>query len=384
MFVGNSFYDLVLRLHEAATEPEGWGPVLAAISAYLKGRPVQLIQWDFAMGSGLVLARSDGPKGLIAQAAAGADLEYLRLKIGRGNMAAGQYRFVSKRCEEGDCFQCGWVEACPAAHGATHAAVICLQRSSDLGAFLCVRRSEGQGPFSRGEVRMLARLAPHAMISAKTAARWDEQRSALNRIQAALDQIGWGVVIADPSGRMLTANAVAREILDARDGLSLEAGRLSAWRPVDTRRVTDLLRRVTSVGSTWTQEIAEVVEVARPSVRRPLALIVAPLSHASDRRLGADTPSALVFITDPESDGPSPASLLRELYDLTTAEARVASSLAAGLTVSQIARTHSKSVNTVRVQVRALLAKTGTCRQSEFIRLLSRLPTMNGAGRPQL
>lgn len=48
---------------------------------------------------------------------------------------------------------------------------------------------------------------------------------------------------------------------------------------------------------------------------------------------------------------------------LSTEEARVAAALAFG-----------KSINTIRVQPKAILEKTGTARQAELVRLLLNLP----------
>ncbi|MDP3074187.1 helix-turn-helix transcriptional regulator [Bradyrhizobium sp.] len=58
------------------------------------------------------------------------------------------------------------------------------------------------------------------------------------------------------------------------------------------------------------------------------------------------------------------------LFDLTPAEARVARGLAAGKTVDDLAGDNGVSPNTVRVQVRGVLEKTGCRRQTEVVALL--------------
>ena len=60
---------------------------------------------------------------------------------------------------------------------------------------------------------------------------------------------------------------------------------------------------------------------------------------------------------------------LRSLFALTPAEARVACHLV-GETVDEIAEALHVGVATVRSHVQHLLAKTGTRRQSELVRLL--------------
>jgi DNA-binding CsgD family transcriptional regulator len=93
--------------------------------------------------------------------------------------------------------------------------------------------------------------------------------------------------------------------------------------------------------------------------------------------------SAAVFILMPVTAPNSPpVELVMSLFDLTPAEARVARSLAAGKTVDDIAGDNGVSPNTVRVQVRGVLEKTGCQRQAEVVALLGGISAMRG-GDPQ-
>ena len=78
----------------------------------------------------------------------------------------------------------------------------------------------------------------------------------------------------------------------------------------------------------------------------------------------------LTPVTRPEA--PS-VELIRSLFDLTPAEARVARGLAAGQTVRGMATESGTSTNTVRTHVNAVLAKTGYRRQSDVVALLNGL-----------
>jgi DNA-binding CsgD family transcriptional regulator len=81
--------------------------------------------------------------------------------------------------------------------------------------------------------------------------------------------------------------------------------------------------------------------------------------------------SAAVFVLMPVA-APSapPVELVMSLFDLTPAEARVARGLAAGKTVDDFAGENGVSPNTVRVQVRGVLEKTGCQRQTDVVALL--------------
>jgi DNA-binding NarL/FixJ family response regulator len=78
----------------------------------------------------------------------------------------------------------------------------------------------------------------------------------------------------------------------------------------------------------------------------------------------------LTPVTRPEA--PS-VELIRSLFDLTPAEARVARGLAAGQTVKDLAADSSTSANTVRTHVNAVLTKMGYSRQSDVVALLNGL-----------
>lgn len=64
---------------------------------------------------------------------------------------------------------------------------------------------------------------------------------------------------------------------------------------------------------------------------------------------------------------------LRRLYKLTGAEIEIVRSIVGGKIVKQIARDRDRSTETVRTQVRSILAKTGTHSQAELACVALRL-----------
>ncbi len=83
------------------------------------------------------------------------------------------------------------------------------------------------------------------------------------------------------------------------------------------------------------------------------------------------TASSWLMIAIPISIASSPDPLILEgLFDLTTAEARVARAISTGQSVNAIAMENAVSLETVRSQLKAVMQKTGTHRQSELAALL--------------
>ena len=74
-----------------------------------------------------------------------------------------------------------------------------------------------------------------------------------------------------------------------------------------------------------------------------------------------------------------PAQLLRRLYGLTPAEARVALAMLDGGSLVALRDRFAVSENTLRTQIQRVYGKTGTRGQSSLIRLLSTIVVLDSA-----
>lgn len=113
--------------------------------------------------------------------------------------------------------------------------------------------------------------------------------------------------------------------------------------------------------------------ITRRPPRRPLQLMVTPF-HSSEV-LTEDRPAALVFLTDPDAQPASRATLLQAFYGLTPTECRLAEQLAQGWELAQIAGKLHVAVGTVRTHLKNIYRKTGTGRQADLVRLVLGLPS---------
>jgi DNA-binding CsgD family transcriptional regulator len=68
--------------------------------------------------------------------------------------------------------------------------------------------------------------------------------------------------------------------------------------------------------------------------------------------------------------------VLRSLYGLTPAEARLAQGLVNGLSLQEYAEQQSVSIHTVRSQFRTIATKAGVGRQTDFVRAVLTGPAM--------
>jgi DNA-binding CsgD family transcriptional regulator len=107
-------------------------------------------------------------------------------------------------------------------------------------------------------------------------------------------------------------------------------------------------------------------------------LLVAPLPL----RFGVPPGHVLVAISQPGARHLAGADTLRRMFGLTAAEARLASALASGKTIPELIVAWELSENTLRSQLSAIFAKTGTAGQRGLVALIEAIPVRNGGSQP--
>jgi DNA-binding CsgD family transcriptional regulator len=131
-----------------------------------------------------------------------------------------------------------------------------------------------------------------------------------------------------------------------------------------------ILDQTLKYGSRESDWRRDALPLRRPD-HRPLIARVIPVEGEAQAHL--DGAALIVLIIDPE-DCPHPSySVLKQVFDLTRTEARIANEVLCDKTADEIAEGARVSVGTVRTQIKAIFAKTQTHRQAELVGLLTRL-----------
>jgi DNA-binding CsgD family transcriptional regulator len=110
----------------------------------------------------------------------------------------------------------------------------------------------------------------------------------------------------------------------------------------------------------------------RRSAGRPLHCKLTPFS--SESAFFAASPSAILFIGDPEAAPISRSTVMRSLYRLTPAESQLADLLLTGDTVASAADRRGITEDSARTQLKSIFHKTDTKRQTDLIRLMLSVP----------
>jgi DNA-binding CsgD family transcriptional regulator len=225
---------------------------------------------------------------------------------------------------------------------------------------ISVERDRGRG---RVEAEVLLRLdaaRPHLARSALLSARLQMERA--QAVSETLGALGLPALVFGDGGAVLAANAL----------IEAESEHIR-WRARDRVSLKDA-----SADVLFGQAMASLGGEAGPSACsfavRGAGVGAARVAHVipvrgAARDIFSRCVGVLVLTPVALPDAP-PVELVRSLFDLTAAEARVARALVAGDSVGDIARAGGVSVNTVRAQVRGVLEKTGCHRQTEVVALL--------------
>lgn len=235
---------------------------------------------------------------------------------------------------------------------------------------LSVLRPLSAGPYDNATLERVDRLRPHLARAAVLSARlgMDRMRAAVKL----LDAVGLAAAIVGAGRTVLASNALFDTVPQV---VPLAFSRLGLRSPSAHRRLEEALVRIEAGRPGRLLSLLLAADEAAPDS----VLHVVPLRReARDLMAGA---VAVVVVTPGRSGAAPSIDLLNSLFDLTVGEARVARGLMNG-SIQDFAAASSVSVETVRTQLKAVLRKTGTGRQSGLVALLTRLSLVDANRAP--
>jgi PAS domain S-box-containing protein len=181
------------------------------------------------------------------------------------------------------------------------------------------------------------------------------------RAEETLNLLSSAMIVVAPDGRVLLTNRSAEALLARSDSLSVRNGKLVA--PLDASAVELALAAAVRPGAK-----PIVLKLRRSGAMTPMTALVTPLDDEGDR--SRPIRNCVVFLRDPDVRMSVSEPLLRDMYGLTPAEARVVASLVSGRSLQEVAVELEISLNTVRNHLKQAYRKTHTSRQSELVTLV--------------
>jgi len=234
-----------------------------------------------------------------------------------------------------------------------------------------IEREYRRGPIERERIDRLNELRPHLARSALVTARLGLQRA--TGAKEALTAMGLPALLLSQSGAVIEANHLV-------EGL----GEHVQWRAHSRVALTDsranelLWAGLAALDGDPDRTVRSFP--LRDADDRPVLVVhMIPIKRSAHDIFAG---SYVLLIATPVTAPAAPRlELMRSLFDLTLAEARVARALAAGETLDEIASAGGVAISTVRSQLRAVLQKTGCTRQAELVALLANVTL--GRGTPE-
>ena len=233
---------------------------------------------------------------------------------------------------------------------------------------LTIERAFERGPIEECVIHELNLLRPHLVRAVSLSARFGLQRA--RGAAEAFTTFGRPAAVLSRRHTLLAANSgfnslVPEVFRDGRDRVHLVTRRAD-------RLLADALKEIELDPADQVRSLPLPACGSRP----PMIIHVVPVGSAEQDVF--EVGSCLLAATAVVPSGAPSADLIRGLFDLTPAEARVACGIAAGQTVDALASAFAVSTGTIRVQLRSVFEKTATARQAELVQLLAESDLANG------
>jgi DNA-binding CsgD family transcriptional regulator len=256
--------------------------------------------------------------------------------------------------------------------GLRYATLIPLTISVRRFETISVWRTPEMGPMDEDCNRLLGLLFPHIQKALQIRQVLGVTQQRLAGAEAIADATSTATFLLTREGHVIHSNAPADALVSDGSSLILRNGTLIATDAQSREALRAIFLKAASPSYAPSNVTpVHALSLPRTDGRQPLQLLATSLPHLRRGRSGADI---LVLVTDPERSSSFPDSVLRALYGLMPAETEVANGLLMGYSLEEIASLRRVTLGTVRIQMKSLLSKTGTSRQSELVRLLMALP----------
>ena len=361
------FAHIVDLFYEAALQPEHWRTTLHEMSLHLRAEGTCLMAWPGPHTETLC------SEGLDELAKVYCDEAWYKRDLRMARAVALRHTKVVLR--ESDLFSLEELDTLPFNTEFINrlgfrwvAGTFIGESRGRLTAFVAERKARAE-PFGAEEVAVIQALNPHMRRAAEIASRLGEAKNA--GMLDAFEELGCAAILLDFGGRVQHMNKQARRHLG--QDIHLLHGQLSTANKQANHAfqqlIADLLRPPSPEAN------APILANVPRQNGRPLFAYGMPVARSAQEIFQHS--KAILILVDPDEQSSPPEIVLRHGFNLTPAESRLALALGEGDTLHEFALRQGVSVGTVRIQLKAVMAKTSTRRQSELVALLGRLSRAN-------
>jgi DNA-binding CsgD family transcriptional regulator/PAS domain-containing protein len=245
-----------------------------------------------------------------------------------------------------------------------------LQRSTLVG-MLSIPCFATRDPYSNQECELIERISPHVRRAMLINDLTDKGNLALTLYREALNQLAVAVFIIGFGRRIIFANAAAEAMLSDEKQVKSTGGALCAILMGGSDSALDDAIDRAACGDTAIGISGIGVPLFGLNGERSAAYVL-PIA-GNDIRGDMGNGHCAVFISKRGEQQPIAIEILRTVFDLSPAEARISTMVAAGDGPATISASLGVSVNTIRSHLARAFSKTGTSDQSALGALVNKI-----------
>lgn len=242
------------------------------------------------------------------------------------------------------------------------AAVGVAHEGAEFQAALTIQRAAGREEFGHEDRETIRVLGRHVEKSLRLGREMIDRRSLSETTSDVLGRLDVGIYALDQDSRIVFVNDAAKRLPE--DTFLVRRGRLAIVNGGKRIALRPALERVLRATREDQFPLAPILLTRPPSEQ--LILYVIPMASAGLAEIVLRSAQMLLAVIRHPSGSPLDQGLLRELFGLTPAEARLAAIVGAGSSRQAAARQLEVSEETVKSTLARVFHKTGTTRQSEL------------------
>jgi DNA-binding CsgD family transcriptional regulator/PAS domain-containing protein len=358
---------LLSPLYDTIGNPGGWLGFLDALSHSYGGAMTCITSYDFANRTGLADATSGAQRVYETSYAR----HYASLNPWMGvleQQPIGLPTLSDNTLPYADLLRTEFYNDWCRPQGIGGGVGVFVERNGRRGSAVSVLLSRSAIEQDPAVLSRLEILTPHILRVAQLHRQFAALEIRAVAAEGAIDRLAKAMLLLNAIGQVVYMNAQAESLVAAADGVVIRASRINLATTRETEALQQLIRTALSGKAELGRPSGGVMRVTRPSGEPAFELLVAPVPERIIS-IGGSHGFVAVFIQDPIARLTTPLVWLRSVFNLSPAEARLMRALLDGPTLSELTEQWRVGKETLRTQLRAIFAKTGTSSQAELIRV---------------
>jgi DNA-binding CsgD family transcriptional regulator len=355
---------LIDQIYDAPMEAQPWSSFLTSYRRAMKSYGVQLM---FSLPS-------ESSAGVNIDLSEGADFEQTRdlyynkyctsNPVKYEQMQAGEVHSIFDFVDRRDFQRMNYYREFCLTHHVEYTVTLYLGAANGLHAWLNVSRDRAHGDYTGDELKFARELAPYLQRSLRMYSLLQKHKSAHSLYAQTVDSLGIATVFIDRQFGIISMNESARKMFAAGPCLAVVNGAVTMKNRDENKRFRHLFEDIRDKKAE--SSYITIAPCAHPEHR--LRVMLKPIGHFP---YGFSNPPAVVMhVKEPFEERHTDIEVIAKLFILSKSEARLVLMLATGSSVEQIASDLDISPNSARTYCKRIFAKTGTCRQTDLVRLV--------------